>query len=40
MVLNATPAQIYILRAADHIPGFLIGRYAGREMAERWGKTG
>ena len=29
LVLNATPAQVAILRAADHIPGFLIGLFAG-----------
>jgi len=29
LVLNATPAQVAILRAAEHIPGFLIGLVAG-----------
>lgn len=29
LVLNAGPAQIAILRAADHVPGFLIGLFAG-----------
>lgn len=29
LTLNATPVQIAILRAADHVPGFLIGLFAG-----------
>ncbi len=29
LVLSATPAQVAILRAADHVPGFLIGLFAG-----------
>ena len=29
LVLNATPAQIGILRAAEHVPGFLLGLVAG-----------
>jgi MFS family permease len=29
LVLNASPAQIAVLRAADHVPGFLIGLFAG-----------
>ncbi|GAC1482197.1 MAG: MFS transporter [Candidatus Dormibacteria bacterium] len=29
LVLGATPAQIAILRVAEHIPGFLIGLFAG-----------
>ena len=29
LVLSATPAQIAILRVAEHLPGFLIGLFAG-----------
>ena len=29
LVLNASPTQVAILRAADHLPGFLIGLVAG-----------
>ena len=29
LALNATPVQIAVLRAADYVPGFLIGLFAG-----------